>query len=193
MALERTGYPPVAPELLAACNGPSYDEAAALVGVPPEDRARFYQARLQAELEIIPAVQKLFPGIREALERLQSIADMVIVSNGLEAYLKTCLQVFQLDRMFLRVEPWQQGRSKTQALQEALRATQPERCLMIGDRAGDIGAARACGIPCVCAAYGYGDEKEAALADAAANTVSELEQILEAFISKGTLSGEACG
>ena len=185
LALARCGYPPVSEDRLAACNGPTYDQAAAIVGVPEAGREAFYRARLQAEMEIIPTVQRLFPGIPEALRRLAGQAEMAVVSNGLPAYLDACLTHYGMKDLFVRLEPWREGRSKADALRDAYEALKPDRCIMIGDRAGDVEAARSCGIPCVCAAYGYGTPEEAALGDAAAQTAAELEEILTAFIRTG--------
>ena len=185
LALARCGYPAVSEERLAACNGPTYDQAAAIVGVPESGREAFYAARLQAELEIIPTVQRLFPGIREALFRLKGEAELAVVSNGLSDYIGTCLKHFGMEGLFVRIEPWREGRSKAQALRDAMTALKPDRCAMIGDRAGDFEAARACGIPCACAAYGYGTPEEAALADASADSVEALEDICTAFIRTG--------
>ena len=59
--------------------------------------------------------------------------------------------------------------------------TEPEKCIMVGDREHDVIGAKACGIDCVGVLFGYGtkDELENAGAAFLVETVEELAKVLK--------------
>jgi len=59
---------------------------------------------------------------------------------------------------------------------------QPEKCVMVGDRLGDITAGKANGIPTVAACYGFGNEEEYAQADYRANSAEEMTALLKKLL-----------
>ena len=183
LALERMGLsvPPV--ETLMACNGPTYEESVAVLGLPQERGAEFLRLRKEAEMELVPTVQRFFPGIRGMLEELRTFADLAIVSNGLQEYLELSTRVMQVEGVFTRLQAFTPGKTKAQALGMLIDEMQPEKCVMVGDRLGDINAGKANGIPTVAACYGFGNEEEYAQADYRADTVEEMTMLLKKLLA----------
>jgi len=143
--LRLLGLPGQPDEVLRRCNGPTFEEAAPIIGIPPERMEEYCRVRLSCALDLVEKVNRLFPGARELLEALQPHADLCIVSNGTEAYLKKCLKHFGLEDVFRLVVWCHPERTKTQNLALAIEALQPERAVMVGDRTGDIRAGKAKG------------------------------------------------
>lgn len=184
LTLRRMGLPAQPDEVLGRCNGPTYEEAASIVGVPEERVEEYTRIRLQAGLELCPTVNHLFPGIREMLEALRGQATLCVVSNGMSDYLDLCLRSFGVEGVFERIETFRHGRSKAEALAEVIADLKPERVWMVGDRLGDIEAGKANGVPTVVACYGYGTPDEWAVADMQARTVEELTALLLELVTK---------
>lgn len=184
LTLQRMGLPVPPDEVLRRCNGPTDEEAAAIIGIPGDRVAEYMDIRLHAGLELCPAVNHLFPGAKEMLEALLGKAELCVVSNGQREYIDLCIKLFGLEGIFLRTEAFRRGRSKAQALAEVLADLKPELVWMVGDRLGDIGAGKANGIPTVVARYGYGTPDEWAAADIQARTVEELTALLLEAVTK---------
>lgn len=176
--LRRMGLPVPPEATLRRCNGPTYEEAAPLLGVPPERTREYMDIRLQTELSLCVSTSRLFPGIREMLVRLQPRAALCVVSNGIRAYLDVCMAAYHVDGLFRRVEAFQPGRAKAWALGEVLAALRPRRAWMVGDRLGDFRAGQANGLPTIAAQYGFGTPAEWACADFRAATVDDLTKLL---------------
>lgn len=179
--LARMGLPAQPESVLRRCNGPTFEEAAPMLGIPPERLEEYCRIRLSCALELVPKVNRLFPGARELLAVLGEKAELYIVSNGTEAYLKSCMKQFGLEDVFGRIVWCHPERTKTENLALLLAQLQPERAVMVGDRLGDIRAGKDNGLPTIAAAFGYGSEDEAAQADAAAHTMQELQEMLLRF------------
>lgn len=175
------GLPDQPDEVLRQCNGPTFEEAAPLIGIPADRMEEYCRIRLACALDLVPKVNRLFPGARELLDALRDKADLCIVSNGTEAYLKLCLKQFGLEDVFHLVIWCHPERTKTQNLALAIAETQPERAVMVGDRTGDIRAGKANGLRTIAAAFGYGNDAEWAEADLRADTMAELQRILLDF------------
>lgn len=179
--LERMGLPAVPESTLRRCNGPTFEEAAPMLGIPPERMAEYCRVRLQCALELVPEVNRLFDGARELLAALAPHAELCIVSNGTAEYVARCKDVFGLHGVFHRTMTCHPERTKAQNLALLLAELQPERAVMVGDRLGDIRAGKENSIPTIAAAFGYGTEEEFAEADLRADTMAELQQMLLDF------------
>lgn len=179
------GLPPFDPADRWKCNGPTYQESAALLGLPQARWAEFFAVRRRQELAAVNAYQKLFPGVAEMLAALKGRARLAIVSNGYPDYLALSLGKTGVRPFFDLVEGLKDGRGKSEALGEVLRRTAPPRAIMVGDREGDLAAGRANGLPTLAACYGYGSPREWASATRQAATVAELRSLLASFISGG--------
>ncbi len=180
-ALSRVDLPPKTPEELALCNGPTYEESVNVLRIPPDKAQAFLAARLEAELALVPKVQRLFPGVREMLAALRPVADLVVLSNGLPQYLSLSLRTLALTDAFVRVQPAIPGKTKREALALLLDELKPARAVMVGDRLGDLDAGRANGLPTIAACYGFGTPREWAEADEQAESVERLTALLLDF------------
>lgn len=183
LALERMGLPVPPVERLMACNGPTYEESVAVLGLPEERGAEFLRLRKEAEMELVPQVQQFFPGIRQMLDELRTFADLAIVSNGLQEYLELSSRVLGVEDCFIRLQAHIPGKNKAEALALLLDELKPDRCVMVGDRLGDIDAGKANGIPTVAACYGFGNETEYAQADYQAATVADMTALLKKLLA----------
>ena len=183
LALERMCLPELPEALLARCNGPTYEESVQVLGIPQARAAEYLQRRKEAELSLVPTVQRLFPGVREMLTGLREVADLAIVSNGMAEYLALSLRVMALEDVFLRVQGQIPGKTKGEALAMLLAELAPSRAVMVGDRLGDLLAGRQNGLPTVAACYGYGSAAEYAQADRQAGSVAELTELLKNMLA----------
>ncbi len=183
LALERMGLPVPPVERLMACNGPTYEESVAVLGLPEERGAEFLRLRKEAEMELVPQVQQFFPGIRQMLDELRTFADLAIVSNGLQEYLELSSRVLGVEDCFIRLQAHIPGKNKAEALALLLDELKPDRCVMVGDRLGDIDAGKANGIPTVAACYGFGNDAEYAQADYQAATVADMTVLLKKLLA----------
>ncbi len=179
--LRLLGLPDQPDDVLRQCNGPTFEEAAPIIGVPTDRMEEYCRIRLGCALELVTKVNRLFPGARELLLALREHADLCIVSNGTEAYLTRCMQHFGLDGVFRRMVWSRPDRTKTQNLAALIAELQPEKAVMVGDRIGDIRAGKDNGLPTIAAAFGYGSDAECAEADLRAGTMEALQDILLHF------------
>lgn len=179
--LRLMGLPDQPDEVLRRCNGPTFEEAAPMLGVPADRMAEYCTKRLECALSLVPTVNRLFPGAKELIAALAPHADLAIVSNGTAPYLRRCKDVFSLHGVFCRTVTSHPERTKTQNLAMLLSEMQPERAVMVGDRLGDIRAGKANGLPTIAACFGYGNDAEYAEADMRAETMEELQQMLLNF------------
>lgn len=183
LALERMGLPKLPEALIAQCNGPTYEESVGVLGIPEERAKEFLHERKEAEMALVPTVQRLFPGVRGMLDSLREVADLAIISNGMPEYLALSLRVMGLEKAFVRVQGQIPGKTKGEALSVVLAELTPSRAVMVGDRLGDLLAGRQNGLPTVAACYGYGNEAEYAHADRQARTVAELTTLLKQMLA----------
>jgi phosphoglycolate phosphatase len=116
------------------------------------------------------------------LKELRKEADLVIVSNGYPEYIDRSLDITKTREIFAHVQSCIEGLNKTQVLALLPETMKPEKCIMVGDRTGDIIAGRENGVPTIAAAFGYGTPEEWALADMQAVSVGHLTEMLQAFI-----------
>lgn len=179
--LRLLGLPDQPDEVLRQCNGPTFEEAAPLIGIPAERMEEYCRVRLACALELVETVNRLFPGAKELLTALAPHAELCIVSNGTQAYLTRCMRHFGLEGVFSRIVWSHPERTKTQNLAGLIAELQPERAIMVGDRIGDIRAGKSNGLPTVAAAFGYGSDAEYAEADFRADTMAALQELLLNF------------
>lgn len=180
-ALRLLGLPDQPDEVLRRCNGPTFEECAPILGIPTDRMEEYCRVRLACALELVEKVNRLYPGARELLAALKPHAELYIVSNGTEAYLRKCMKHFGLEGVFHRIVWCHPERTKTQNLALAIAELQPERAVMVGDRLGDIRAGKANSLPTIAAAFGYGSAAEWSEADLRADTMAELQSILLDF------------
>lgn len=178
------GLPPKPETVLRACNGPTFEEAAPMLGIPDDRMDEYCRIRLGNALSLVPKVNRLFPGAKDMLLTLREHADLCIVSNGTQAYLTLCMQQFGLEGVFRRIVWSRPDRTKTENLAALLAELKPERAIMVGDRLGDLRAGKANGLRTVAAAFGYGSDAEYAEADLRADSMPALQRLLLDFASQ---------
>jgi phosphoglycolate phosphatase len=167
-ALTSLGRDPIAHDRVAGLIGaPLSTIFEKLLGSPDEsliDRAiEAYRARFNTTGIFENA---LFPGIVEALAVFQQSGHRLrIVTAKPRLSAEKVVDHFGIGRFFDAVHgPELSDRSchKADFLATALEsaAASPRRCAMIGDRADDVLAARACEVPAVAVGWGYGSRTE---------------------------------
>lgn len=183
-ALEIMGLPALPESERAKCNGPTILESVPLMGVPPERAQEYLQTRVSQAIALAPTYQRLFPKVREMIRRLWEISNLVIVSNGIDPYIRASLAATEVEHFFFRVQATIPGKTKGELLQLLQNELQPRRAIMVGDREGDLLAGKAAHLPTIAACYGYGSPEEWALGDQQAYSVEMLENMLLQWISE---------
>lgn len=125
---------------------------------------------------------KLYPGVREGLEKLKREGYVLgVASSKPEVFVNQIAEAFGIaEYLTVTAGATLDGSRvrKADVLAEALRrlAASASRVLMVGDRREDVLGAHELGIPCVGAAYGYGEDGE--LLEAGAEwTIQRAEEI----------------
>ncbi|MBR1683786.1 MAG: HAD hydrolase-like protein [Clostridia bacterium] len=178
LALERIGHVPVDEERIRACNGPTHEESIGVLGLDPMIGPRFLQERIRAEQELIPKLLKLYPGVEDMLYELSRVADLVIVSNGQEDYIRSSISVFGLTECFLRIQAAIPGCTKADVLSRLIEDLKPEKAILVGDRRTDIQAGIDNHLRTIAVSYGYGSPPEFAGASLVVENVDELWDVL---------------
>lgn len=178
LALERIGHGPVDESLIRACNGPTHEESVQVLGLDPGVGPRFLKERRRAEQELIPVLLRLYPGVDSCVKCLEKKADLVIVSNGQEDYIRRSVDLFHLTDCFKMIQASIPGYSKSQVLNKVLKDLGYPPAVMVGDRRTDIKAGLDNGLPCVAATYGYGTEEEWEGARIRVDSVQEMQDVL---------------
>lgn len=127
-----------------------------------------------------------YPGVEDLLRSLRAAGPhMLVATSKPEEQAVRILMHFGLARYFDYIcgapPGSEDGASKALVLRRALRCADcPSRAVMVGDRRYDVAGARANGLPCVGALYGYGsrEELERAGADFIVESVGDLKQLL---------------
>ena len=126
----------------------------------------------------------VYPGVRRALAALQKKGHrMRVVTAKPRPYAIRILEHFEIGGFFDAVHgPTLADRTHNKAnlIDEALREVASSQAVMIGDRAEDIRAAKANGIPAVAARWGYGSAAELSEAgpNYAANEINDVVQLV---------------
>ena len=119
---------------------------------------------------------RLYPGLRETLERLHEAYPLYIVSNCAPGYLEAFFAAHGLRGCF---DDWEThggtGLSKGENIRLVCRRNGLERAWFIGDTVSDAAAAAEAGLPFIHAAYGFGEVPEAAYR---IETIGELPALL---------------
>jgi len=149
-----------------------------------EDRAQFardYRACYDLEGW---SNNSVFEGVREMLNGLhQSRYLLFVCTSKQQRFAVWILEHFGLGGMFTGIygdRPEYLNHGKADLLATILRENLIEKntATMIGDRIHDFHAARANGIPCLAAGWGYGSAEEYMLADALAPTPADVPTLV---------------
>jgi phosphoglycolate phosphatase len=183
-ALRSVGVAPPADERLRQQVGPPLAAALeALLGPGRTDLIDAAIAAYRERFELTGILENsLYPGTARMLDTLRDRGHRLrLVTAKPEPYALRVLQQFQIDAQFDGVHAptlADRGRTKATLVAAALAAVGGHRgnTVMVGDRADDIIAAHANGIPCIAVGWGYGSDAEriAAGADTHVADVSAL-------------------
>lgn len=189
------------PAVTQACRAfhvepPSRDEICSYVGARVEDyetwlarlagsgqAAGLIETANRLELGFIKEYGRLYPGTRETLALLKEEGyALAVCSNGSEPYIHEVLNAHGLMEFFSLV--LLRGTllgDKTAVVGAILDALRPRAFAVVGDREGDIAAARAHQGYAIAAAYGYGNPAEWKDADALVQSMGEVPGCLRGF------------
>lgn len=105
----------------------------------------------------------LFEDVEETLAKLKDMGvKMAVVSNCQEGYIKAFFDSMDMWKYFVDYEEW--GRthlSKAENIRLVMDRNNEDRAIYVGDIQNDSNAAHAAGIPCINAAYGFGEITDA--------------------------------
>ena len=68
-ALITMRLPDLPDDVLRQCNGPTFEQSLDILHIPHDRAQEYMTTRLTAELALVPTVNRLFPGVREMLQR----------------------------------------------------------------------------------------------------------------------------
>jgi len=166
------GLPPRRPEEIASFLGRGVEyliERA--IGRPghhffPEALQEYIEFRRKRPAELC----RLYPGVKETLERLRALP-LAVLSNGREEMARTIVGKLGVAQYFRSVRggDWAARRKPSPLplleLSEEFGAP-PAACLMVGDMPVDIAAGKAAGFGVCAVTYGYGAREDLAAAGA---------------------------
>ena len=106
---------------------------------------------------------RLFDGVAETLDVLREAGvPMSVVSNCQEGYVKAFLDSMDMWKYFIDYEEWgRSGLLKADNIKLVMERNGADRAVYVGDIQKDSDASHEAGIPCIWAAYGFGEIKDA--------------------------------
>ncbi|MGB1682679.1 MAG: phosphoglycolate phosphatase [Arenicellales bacterium] len=152
----------------------------------PHQLEKAYRMFQAFYLQDVCVESRLYPGVRETLERLHGAKKrLACVTNKPSQFTRPLLAALELDHFF---DPVVSGDDLTQKKPDPLPLeyvasswqVRPDQCLMVGDSISDFSAAKACHMPVVLVRYGYhqGLDIEAWGADAVLDSFDDLANLL---------------
>ena len=123
---------------------------------------------------------RLYEGVEETLAGLRDAGVMMsVVSNCQEGYVKAFLDSMDMWKYFADYEEWgRSGLLKADNIRLVMDRNGAGRAVYVGDIQKDADAAHEAGIPCIWAAYGFGEIRDA---EAAIDRFEELPEALKNF------------
>jgi len=135
------------------------------------DRVRYYERML------ISSHGRLYEGMETLLRRLINEGwKCALCTNGSPEYVNNVIDGLNLRHLFDTIRLREGTTTKTENLRN-LRRMYGDFCIMIGDKAGDIEAATANGIPSIGVTWGYGSRNELINASYIVTSVRELTSL----------------
>lgn len=120
----------------------------------------------------------LYDGVEETLKKLQDMGvTMSVVSNCQEGYVKAFLDSMDMWKYFVDYEEWGRTRLlKAGNIRLVMDRNNEDKAIYVGDIQTDADAAHKAGIPCIHAAYGFGEIEDA---EGRISCFSELPAVLK--------------
>lgn len=120
----------------------------------------------------------LFEGVEETLAKLKDMGvRMAVVSNCQEGYIKAFLDSMDMWKYFVDYEEW--GRTflpKSGNIRLVMERNNEDNGIYVGDIQKDCDSAHEAGVPCIWAAYGFGEISDA---EGVINSFDELPAVLK--------------
>ena len=132
--------------------------------LPPEERyALARRCEVFENKYITEHGGRLFDGVRETLAGLREAGCATsVVSNCQEGYVKAFIDSMDMAEFFDDYEEWgRSGLLKADNIRLVMERNGISRAVYVGDIQKDSDAAHEAGIPCINAAYGFGDIRDA--------------------------------
>ena len=147
--------------------------------LPPEERYELsHKCEVYENEYITEHGGDLFEGVEETLAKLKGMGvKMAVVSNCQEGYVKAFLDSMDMWKYFIDYEEW--GRtflSKADNIRLVIERNGEEKGIYVGDIQKDSDSAHEAGVPCIYAAYGFGEISDGI---ATINSFDELPAVLE--------------
>lgn len=120
---------------------------------------------------------RLFDGVEETLGMLKNAGlSMSVVSNCQEGYVKAFMDSMDMWKYFVDYEEWgRSGLLKADNIKLVMERNGEGKAVYVGDIQKDSDAAHEAGVPCIRAAYGFGEISDA---EAVINSFDELPAAL---------------
>lgn len=171
----------LSPAAIASCMGMTMDEIAdAHFGyLPKAERDALARKCETFENEyLMDHHGKLYDGVEEVLQELaDSGVKMSVVSNCQKDYVKTFIESMDMSKYFVDYEEWgRTGLLKADNIRLVMERNGEDKAVYVGDIQKDSDAAHKAGIPCIYAAYGFGEISDAV---ATINSFRELPAVLK--------------
>lgn len=130
----------------------------ALPDTPDELRRKVLQECVRYELEYIAHHGgRLYPKLRETLEKLRKKYTLIIVSNCQDGYIQDFLDFADMRGLFDDFESaGGTGLSKGENIRLVIERNAIDKAVYVGDTQGDLDSSDFAGVPFIRAAYGFG-------------------------------------
>lgn len=130
----------------------------ALPDTPDELRRKVLQECVRYELEYIAHHGgRLYPKLRETLEKLREKYTLIIVSNCQDGYIQDFLDFADMRGLFDDFESaGGTGLSKGENIRLVIERNAIDKTVYVGDTQGDLDSSDFAGVPFIRAAYGFG-------------------------------------
>lgn len=163
-ALSFYGYAEIPVSDLAHYIGPPLDEAfKTITGLNDDVKINAFISKFRERYSDVGFSEStLYPGIGESVNALSDRnIPMAICTSKRKDFAERILKLFGISHHFRFISGGDIGIQKWQQIESLIRGGQIDsNCIMIGDRAGDISAARKNGIKSAGVLWGYGSRAE---------------------------------
>ncbi|MGV3687022.1 MAG: HAD family hydrolase [Daejeonella sp.] len=131
--------------------------------IPEDRRAELLEAYKPMELKYMKEFGgRLYPEVREVLQKLSESYKLFVVSNCLSGYIENFMQFHGLKDVFIDFEcSGNTGQPKSENIKMIIQRNALQNPIYIGDTIWDFEAATAADIPFIYAAYGFGTVENA--------------------------------
>ena len=119
---------------------------------------------------------KLYPHMKETIQKLSKKYPLFIVSNCQAGYIEAFLENTGLQKYFAdHLCPDDTGRLKADNIKIIMERNGIEEAVYVGDTQGDADACKEAGVPMVYAAYGFGNVEDECV------TIQQFDQLLDLY------------